>query len=299
MKKDTALNAQIINLCVVQYRDQEVQIEGTLVKSSRRLQRSQNITNSHFKAILNSFLLRAMPNTCVEFRANGKTMVHGETNKHGSFKCAMNIADLHQLDFRIGHSELWEEVVLEEVYFDYRSVKMLIISDIDDTILETHVSNGIKKLRTLLGVRVAKRKEIEKTQVIMNRLTDNGGAIVYVSRSETNLWFFLREFMAINTLPTGRLVLYPLRKARTLMREKEASFKYGAIQQIVGAFQGDHVVCIGDDSQQDMAIYSQIAKEYPEKVQEVYVHQVGRHPKTEVAFGLLRLAQSGIKTMYY
>ena len=154
----------------------------------------------------------------------------------------------------------------------------LVISDIDDTVLVSHTNTRLKRLMTTLFKPFEKRKPVRSTSRILDSLGRHDNDFVYVSRSEFNLFPLLSDFMRHHRLPYGPLFLTPFFSFRELLRnKKDPGFKVNTINFLMAHSPHHEVVLLGDDTQHDLEVYSEMAKVHAPRVRQVYIRQTDQN----------------------
>ncbi len=161
-----------------------------------------------------------------------------------------------------------------------RSVRLGIISDIDDTIIETGATNVLKNWRRVLIERPEDRLVVPGAQDLYQRLALRDGApanpVFYVSSSPWNLHGFLVRFMELNQIPLGPLFLrdYGLSRS-TFIAGPHIEHKIGAVETILGFYPDLRFVLIGDNGQKDIEVYAKVVRDCPGAVAGVIIRDVG------------------------
>ncbi|MGV1003276.1 MAG: App1 family protein [Candidatus Nanopelagicales bacterium] len=176
---------------------------------------------------------------------------------------------------------------------------LVIVSDIDDTILQTGLTQGMSAaVRTLLR-EVADRRPVAGMAGLYRDLAAAGPAarpFFYVSTGSWNYYKYLTEFLVIHEYPKGPLLLTDWGPTRTRYMRDGAASKRTAIRGLMR----DHpqrFVLIGDIGQSDPHTYEVIAREFPERVAAILLIAVGSHfeeREAEVAAQAARLREEGI-----
>ncbi|NUS98553.1 MAG: DUF2183 domain-containing protein [Gemmatimonadaceae bacterium] len=173
------------------------------------------------------------------------------------------------------------------------SARFMVISDIDDTVLQSHVTSLVQAFRTVLLGNARTRLPFPGVAAFYRALHAgaSGGEenpIFYVSSSPWNLYDLLVDFLSHQGIPAGPLTLRDWDvSARALMGGHLKSFKSGAIDEIMRTFAELPVILIGDSSQRDPEIYRDIVREYPDRVLAVYIRDVKRTPERHAALAAL------------
>lgn len=185
-------------------------------------------------------------------------------------------------------------------FFAQKQVNQLVISDIDDTIMRSFTRTKLKRLITTLFHPARKRKVILSTKNLYKSLVKSDSSFYYVSKSEINLVHIISEFIMHNNLPQGPLFLTPyLNISQLLKNKKDSAFKYLSICYILDHSEPKPVILIGDDTQADMIVYTEIVKKYRDQIKNVYIRQT-RHKKSKKQQELWdNLIQTGVNASYF
>lgn len=161
----------------------------------------------------------------------------------------------------------------------------LVISDIDDTILLTGLTEGVKMVaRTLL------RDAEERTPIpgmselyaglVRGTATRSGNrrpapTFFYVSTGSWSFYPLLRQFLEINEFPPGPMFLTDWGPTERYLRRSGAEHKRAAIRRLLQAYPQMKFVLIGDSGQRDPITYADMAAEFPDRVELILIRQVG------------------------
>lgn len=155
-----------------------------------------------------------------------------------------------------------------------------IISDIDDTIIPTHAQSLIKSAYTTFLNNAHTRLPFEGVAAFYKALqTGSTGAefnpIFYVSSSPWNLYDLLYDFMAVNKIPHGPIMLKDYGFTHNkLFSETHSTHKSAAIQKILETYPSLPFILIGDSGQHDPEIYTQVVKDNPGRILAIYIRDV-------------------------
>ena len=173
-----------------------------------------------------------------------------------------------------------------EIY-SYNGFTTGIISDIDDTILVSHAKSYIKRARQLLIKNGYRRKAVNQMSEMYRMLHEKNIRMFYVSNSEANLYPMIHLFLIHHGFPEGPVFLKPYKKWKDFLqhRERASSTKHKKekIQNILSVFHDKNFILIGDDSQKDPEVYSEIARLYPKRVKAIFIRKTNSRvqPKTD------------------
>ncbi|HER10016.1 MAG TPA: DUF2183 domain-containing protein [Bacteroides sp.] len=181
-----------------------------------------------------------------------------------------------------------EPVVAEsEVHIANPDADYMVISDIDDTILISHSTRVLKKLRLMLFKNAMTRSPFEGVAAFYRALHEAGEngkrSIFYVSSSEWNLYDLIVNFLEFKKIPRGTLLLSDARlKLFRLFRSgREHQHKYIQIRSLFELYYEQDFILIGDSGQKDPEIYIKIAEMYPSRVRAIYIRCVGKKRKNK------------------
>lgn len=188
-----------------------------------------------------------------------------------------------------------------KIFIPYNT-QYIFISDIDDTFLISHSGNMRKRLYVLLTQNARSRKPFEGVvrhyQLLSqsNTAADSPNSFFYVSSSEWNLYEYILEFIAINKIPPGVLLLNQLKNFSQLLKtgQNNHETKFTRIVRIMHAFPKQRVVLLGDSSQQDPYIYESVVKHFPKQVRAVYIRDVFKRNFEKVKEVLANIELAGV-----
>jgi phosphatidate phosphatase APP1 len=148
-----------------------------------------------------------------------------------------------------------------------------IVSDIDDTILETGVQRVGRMIRRTFSGSALTRTPFPGAADLYRDLADGVNPVFYVSSSPWNLHAFLVAFLRHRGFPMGAVLLRDLLGTAAGREQKE-----GRIREILEANPGLRFVLIGDSGEKDPEIYAAIVRAYPDRILAVYIREVRLDP---------------------
>ena len=157
-----------------------------------------------------------------------------------------------------------------------------IISDVDDTIKHSNVSNRRDLFRNTFARRFV---PIAGMPELYQACTVAGAVFHFVSGSPWQLYEPLHEFCRAEGYPSGSFHLKRFRfreAARKLRKSPQKAYKRMSIQPILTAFPDRHFVLIGDSGEQDAEIYGSFLREFPKQIIGVFIRAIrGESRETE------------------
>ena len=155
-----------------------------------------------------------------------------------------------------------------------------VISDIDDTIIRTGVTDLLTMARIVLLNSAQTRLPFPGVAAFYHALRagvpDAGpNPIFYVSNSPWNLYDLLDEFIDINGFPPGPLLLQAWGRSRAILAGTSLpKLKADRVRLLLDLYPQLPFVLIGDSGERDPEIYRDIVHAYPGRVRAIYIRHV-------------------------
>lgn len=202
---------------------------------------------------------------------------------------------------------LWHEVVLEllepregdepvrtlgHVLVPPAACAFGVISDLDDTVIRTGVASKVRMARTVLFGNARTRAPFPGVGAFYRALQHGTGAapfnpIFYVSSSPWNLHDLLAEFLSLQKIPLGPLLLRDWGLSGEVLPTSNEEHKMRAIRRIIEHFPALPFILVGDTSQEDPEIYARVVHSYPDRIPAVYIRNVEAKPERVAAIRAL------------
>ena len=155
-----------------------------------------------------------------------------------------------------------------------------VISDIDDTIVKSSATNLLKMGQTAFFTNARTRMPFAGTTafykaLILGRNGKRNNPFFYVSSSPWNLYDLLTDYLDVQQLPKGPLLLKHLGlNEGKLLDNDHLSHKMHQIDNILLTYPELKFVLIGDSGQEDARIYREVVKKYPKRILAIYIRDV-------------------------
>ncbi|CAA9554445.1 MAG: hypothetical protein AVDCRST_MAG86-91 [uncultured Truepera sp.] len=154
-----------------------------------------------------------------------------------------------------------------------------VISDIDDTVVQTDVTRWVRVLGAVLFGNAYTRLPFRGVSAFYRALetgtTGTHNPLFYVSSSPWNLYDLLLEFLTLGQIPLGPLSLRDWRGGTgELFPSEHGGFKQGEIRRILDTYPELPFILIGDSGEEDPEIYGEIVRAYPGRILGVYIRNV-------------------------
>ncbi len=167
-----------------------------------------------------------------------------------------------------------------ELLLPSKNTSFGIISDIDDTVLQTHVTSRFKlKMAYATFFKDShQRLPIEGIPDLMRALERGSDGqrqnpVFYVSDSPWNIYDLLSDFMELQALPKGPILLRDYGTHMLQRGNDRPVHKLDAFRQIIGMYPGLPFVMLGDTASKDADYYLQMAEEFSGQVLAIYIRQ--------------------------
>lgn len=158
-----------------------------------------------------------------------------------------------------------------------------VISDLDDTVIQSRVTNFLQAARTVMLGNARTRLPFPGVAAFYEALRNGAGGeernpMFYVSSSPWNIYDVITEFMDLQRIPRGPVMLRDWDITWGAMSAgRHLAHKGEVIRDIMATYPDMPFILLGDTSQQDPEIYRQIVDEHPSRVRAIYIRDVNRN----------------------
>ena len=155
-----------------------------------------------------------------------------------------------------------------------------VISDVDDTVLQTGATSFVRMTATTLLSNAHTRLPFEGVAAFYRALAFGTGTtadnpVFYVSSSPWNLYDLLTDFLDLQGLPRGPLFLRDLGLTPDhLVKSGHLDHKLATIRSLLTTHAALPFVLVGDSGQHDPETYAEAVKEFPGRIRAVYLRDV-------------------------
>jgi phosphatidate phosphatase APP1 len=160
-----------------------------------------------------------------------------------------------------------------DVFVPASGARFGVISDVDDTILETGVQRMGQMVRQTLTGSALTRTSFEGAPELYRDLAVGGNPFFYVSSGPWNLFTFLVAFLEHRGFPRGPILLRDL-----LGTSAGREAKSVRLNEILDLHPQLRFVLLGDSGEHDPKIYADLVRAYPGRVLAVYIREVRLDP---------------------
>jgi phosphatidate phosphatase APP1 len=157
--------------------------------------------------------------------------------------------------------------------------EFIVISDVDDTVLQSNVTSLLMALRTMLFENARTRLPFPGVAAFYQALRagPTGRArnpTFYVSSSPWNLYDIIEEFLAVQRIPAGPLLLRDVDIGLGVLSSRHHhTHKREMIRRVLTTC-AEPAILIGDSGQEDPEIYREVVRDYPGRIRAIYIRNV-------------------------
>lgn len=210
-----------------------------------------------------------------------------QANEEGHFRCQL------ELQTPVISNEIWHDVTLTlpdppgpstgptvgRVLVPPSDAEFGVISDLDDTVIQTNVLSVLQAARNTFLRNAYTRLEFPGVAAFYQALQRGTGRsvnpIFYVSNMPWNLYDLMHDFFDIRHIPHGPMFLINLGLTDThFIRESGRAHKREHINRILDTYPDLPFILIGDAGEEDPVIYFDTLETYPERIRAIYIRDI-------------------------
>ena len=165
-----------------------------------------------------------------------------------------------------------------------------VISDMDDTVLQSEITSFVRAARLMLLENARTRLPFPGVAAFYRALEQgtagaSANPIFYVSSSPWNLHDVIADFLDAQQIPAGPMLLRDWDIGREMLGTRE--YKLTQIREILATYPLLPFILVGDSGQQDPEIYQTLVREFPGRILAIYIRNVSPHPERSEAIRAL------------
>ena len=229
----------------------------------------------------------------------GAAIASGRTDRDGYFHLELDLEDAplerggwHHVDVRLADRP--EVSVMARALVHARGSRCLVVSDIDDTVVETGVANRLVMLWRLFVRGPGARLPVPGVADLyraLNRGPDGGerNPVVFVSRAPWTIYETLDAFLRLQRMPRDAVLFlreWGVRWHHPFARH-DPDHKSRLIRRLLAVTGNLPVVLVGDSGQEDAETYARIVQDFPGRVRCVLIRDLARSAARERAIRAL------------
>lgn len=151
-----------------------------------------------------------------------------------------------------------------------------VVSDFDDTVVQTHVTDKMRMLGQVLAANAAQLEPTPGVVALYERARDAGcRAFFYVSGSPHNLYERIVAYLSYRGLPAGPVLLKNFPEDPVFA---QAGYKEKRIEALLAAYPRLRFVLVGDSGESDPVIYAGLQRRFPDRIAGVVIRELPAKP---------------------
>ena len=271
-------------------------VRGRVLAALRRNQIAPDQSKwTNFKQMLSLFLTDEVGNVAVS--AGGMS---ARTDEEGYFTLLLPRQD----------AEGWQDVPVRiagqasvsncPVYVTPASARFGVVSDIDDTMMQTGAYSLLRNLSTSLTGNAATRHVFPDAVALLRKLAEGGrNPVFYVSSSPWNLHHFLSRIFDRVGLVRGPMFLRDLGLSKTqFIAGTHGGHKGASIDTLLAAHPDLPFVLIGDTGQKDAFVYHDVIERHPGRIRAVLLREPGPGPDAQSREMMEAISARGVALLH-
>lgn len=273
-------------------------VNGTILKGKRKIRSNTTTIAGNFLQVMRSYFHETYSGKEITFRM-GDFKKELLTTGKGHFSFMADVPPDNDIEI-IAAGRSLEVPTHYPAVFRQNDSKLEIVSDLDDTVMVSHTASALKRITTILFYRPKKRKSVAYTHELFKDFQKQKYRITYLSKSESNLFGLITSVLTYRELPQGALLLTPFLKLRQLFDPKKGKdYKLNYLRRIISSLPEKHFILLGDDTQRDMDVYTQVVKEFPNRIRKIFIRQTGLIRKPAQQQKWSALIETGVEAVYF
>ena len=275
------------------YASGEVSVIGALYED-KGLEKPEgkNSSRENILAMLKRYSGDQIPGVRIKIHL-GNQQKQQLTEENGIFRAKMQLTELNgerKTKWIPYQAELLDQIgpetnnfrVSGEILIPGNDASFGVISDIDDTIMISHSTQTLRKLRLMLTHNSRTRKPFPGVEAFYRALHKGAdekcnNPFFYLSSSEWNLYDLIDDFCLYNQLPKGVYLLREINPGLFNLWKQGGGnheHKFDKIIKLFKTYPMLSFVLVGDNGQHDPEIYARVARIFPQRVKAIYIRTV-------------------------
>lgn len=174
-----------------------------------------------------------------------------------------------------------ESTVVSKMMTPPSTARVGIISDVDDTVLHTGVTGLLTVARLTFLHNARTRKPLAGVASLYQAIQDGvdnhhpqNNPTFYISSSPWNLFDLLEDFLDLNAIPAGPILLRDLGFDENKFIKEGHGHKLRKAMKVMDAYPDLPFVLFGDSGQEDAELYARAAVDKPEQIKAIFIRDV-------------------------
>jgi len=154
--------------------------------------------------------------------------------------------------------------------------KIGVISDFDDTVIISNVTEKTKLLYDTFFKNYKERDVISSVEVLIKETlrVNNSNVLFFITGSPSQLQNSIHLFLNFHNFPNRVVLTKKLHGSNKDSLFSSVAYKYEKIVNLIEMYPHIKWVFFGDSGEKDQEIYLKIRKNYPNKIEKIYIRSV-------------------------
>ncbi len=266
----------------------------------------------HLAAVYRAFDALEVPFAQVEVSLDG-LHVMGECDASGFFSMDLRAPNgapwrsgrhtpMVRLRKTAGIAEDVESVEINvDVFVPGERATLMIVSDLDDTAMDTNTMSTIRSLRTVMFRSARRRQDVPGVPALYRALQGglDGTAdnpVCYISSGAWNLYDMVLDYLDAHELPHGAILLNDWGSRSRGFHAVAHGHKAAHVSALLARVSSLPFLLVGDNVQEDPELYTKVALRHPGRIAAIWIREIRRDASRRRDIEALRTALAAICT---
>ncbi|MEP6781160.1 MAG: phosphatase domain-containing protein [Gemmatimonadaceae bacterium] len=191
--------------------------------------------------------------------------------------------------------------VQADVFVPPPTATLAIVSDLDDTTMDTQSTHSIEVVRKVMFSAPQKRSPVDGVAELYTKLQrgadiNGNNPICYISSGAWNLYEHIVDYLDYHHLPKGAVYLNDWGSRRRTFHTVGHAHKSTHVSQLLYRFPSIPFLLIGDDIMEDPELYAAIATNNPKRISAIWIRVVLNDHARLREIETLRMSLSAVGT---
>ncbi len=188
-----------------------------------------------------------------------------------------------------------------DVFVPGAHATLMIVSDLDDTAMDTNTISTIRSLRTVMFRSARRRQEVPGVPALYRAL--QGGAdgsadnpVCYISSGAWNLYDVVLDYLDTHDLPRGAILLNDWGSRSRGFHAVAHGHKAEHVSALLARVSSLPFLLVGDNVQEDPELYTRVALQHPGRIAAIWIREIRRDASRRRDIDALRQALVAVGT---
>ncbi len=219
----------------------------------------------------------------------------------GLHHAMVRVVDVGPTATHLERSQSLMNEVPVEVFVHGAFATLAIVSDLDDTAMDTNTIKSWSAIRTVMFRSARRRTAVPGVAALYSQLRDGPDGIAanplcYISSGAWNLYDIVLDYLETHGLPPGAILLNDWGSRARGFHAVAHAHKAAHVTALLARFPHLPFLLIGDDVQEDPELYAKVAVQHPGRVPAIWIRAVRNTPSRRAGIESLRAALAAAGT---